>query len=70
MKSKMDRRGFLKTGSQALPALAVLGIALFTPLQARADCSKDCTSECKGTCWAACNSTCSGTCHGNCEGSR
>jgi hypothetical protein len=66
--SKVDRRGFLKSGV-LLPTLALAGIglgAVTTP--ARADCFGSCHAECADSCVEGCKGDCMGDCKGSCGG--
>ncbi len=61
------RRNFLKRG--ALPALAVLGLALTAPLAAHADdCHDNCSGSCYKGCTGSCMEGCTGSCMQGCEG--
>ena len=65
--SKLDRRGFLKSG--VLPTLAVVGIGLVaatTP--ARAGCFGSCQADCADNCVESCKGDCMGDCKGKCGG--
>jgi CXXX repeat radical SAM target protein len=67
--SKMDRRGFLKSGAKVIPTLAILGFglaAVSTP--ARADCFGSCKASCADNCVESCKGDCMGDCKGTCGG--
>jgi len=69
VEKKFARRSFLKTGAKALPALAVLGLAL-SPMMARPSTAcEGCADACFSTCKGGCDSTCKGNCQGDCTGS-
>lgn len=61
MKKITSRRKLLR--SSALPALAILGLALTAPLSARAD---DCHDNCSGSCYKGCTGSCMEGCEGSC----
>ena len=67
--SKMDRRGFLKSGAKVIPSLAVMGFAMTALSQpARADCFGSCHAECADNCVESCKGDCMGDCKGSCGG--
>lgn len=74
--SKMDRRGFLKSGA-VIPTLAVLGVIAAAPANAapwhcagtcKAECADGCNNDCRGDCMGSCEGKCGG-CDGTCTGS-
>ncbi|MDE2266156.1 MAG: Cys-Xaa-Xaa-Xaa repeat radical SAM target protein, partial [Alphaproteobacteria bacterium] len=63
----LNRRGFLKSGTIVIPSLAVMGLGLTVPLQARADCGGDCEGSCTGDCSGNCTASCASDCSTGCE---
>ncbi len=61
-----SRRQLLVSGAKALPALAVIGLAIATPARAEdADCGA-CSSSCSGSCYQGCTGSCQEGCTGSC----
>jgi CXXX repeat radical SAM target protein len=53
---------------KALPALAVLGLAMTMPLAAHADCENSCTAACATGCEVSCMAECATNCETSCKG--